>query len=148
MIDGEAMSPSADAALAVRGFQCEAFEAGEHGGVTGCEDVLANEHHEVAVVPGEVAVGRKICGPSSFFCYEGEVFIFSAGEKGEGVEGARDGIESFCVVWGAHSFGEGGASLLENAFGFFAIERRGWPVASEDRERDGGVDHLARAPVA
>ena len=147
VIDGEPMSPRADAALAVCGFQREAFEAGEDGGVTGCEDVLADEHHEVAVVPGEVAVGREIGGPSGFFCHEGEVFFFSAGEKGQSIEGPRDCIEAFGVIWGAHSFGEGGASLLENAFGFFAVERRVGAVASEDRERDGGIDHLACAPV-
>ena len=84
----EAMSPGADAALAPRRLEGEAFQSGTHRVVARQHDVFAEEGHEVAVVPGQIAVRGEVRGPLCLRFQEREIIRVAAGEQGERVEGA------------------------------------------------------------
>ena len=81
--------------------------------VTGGDDVLRQQDIDVGVLPrAHTAFLVVFREQSHLFFHDGQVFLVTAGEKGEGIEGAGDLIAGAGV--GLHLFCQCFATLFED----------------------------------
>ena len=139
------MAPRTDRALTIGGFQRESPQARHDRLVAGRQHVLGEQHHDVAVVPCLHRVVREARRPLGFLLDQREVGGIAAGQQGERIEGARDGI--LLMRGFRHLLGQRLAPLFENAFGLRAVVGSGGAVAAEHRELDDDLFRLARPPA-
>ena len=131
----ETVAPGADTALAVRSFEGEPGQPRHDRRVAGGHHILRAEHHEVAVIPGEIAVRGELRRPLSLAFHQRQVVPVSAGQQRERVESPWDRVEPLRVGWlVGHALRQCRAAELEDAFRLLAVIRRGGAVAPEHRQ--------------
>ena len=110
----ETVSPGTDDALSVDDHAGDTLETIFHvRAVTGGDDVLRQQDIDVGVLPRAHTAFLVVFREQSHLLFDdGQVFLVTAGEKGEGIEGAGDLIAGAGV--GLHLFCQCFATLFED----------------------------------
>lgn len=143
----EAVAPRSHRALALRRLERESPQAGHHGLVSGGRDVFRQQRYHVSVVPGLHPAPLELRRPFRLPLHQRQVGRVATGEQGEGVEGARDGIQMGRVVRFGGACRERRESALQNAGRLRAVVRRGRGERTHHRQLHHDLLCFAGAPA-
>ena len=116
------------------GFECQPGQARYDRFIAGDSHVLGEEHGDVTVMPGCHPFVSEVGGPLGLPLHQREVTRLAAGQKSEGIERSRDGIEPLGIGRLGHPRRQRPAPLFENTFGLRAIVGSGGAVGAEHRK--------------